>query len=147
MDIGAMVDQGADRARFHAGTAVLELHRADADALKTNLDEKIPRLWVVLTPAEGTLPWRVQLVTAAPYHTETYLMSDDEAIVDTVTMPGELAALVAKFVEAHWKDKPFVKRRRDRAPDSEAFQFSKDPIFSPANPRHRDAQKGDRDGG
>ncbi|MGE0846787.1 MAG: DUF3305 domain-containing protein [Flavobacteriaceae bacterium] len=134
---GTVLASEGDRTRFYGGAAEIELHRADAEALQINLSEALPRVWVVLEPDPGgPLPWKVVLAAAAAYHTETYQMGGGDAIVDTVPMPEDIAALVAAFVDAHYKPEAFVKRRRDRHPGEEARQFGKEPIFAQTGSHH-----------
>jgi hypothetical protein len=101
---------------YHAGDYELELHKSDTEAYKLNLTTKPPRLFIVLRPqSDGEFP-QVVLLTANPYEAQSYTVGGDE-IVEGVTMPPEIAAWVADFVERFHVDEPFVKRRLRRNDD------------------------------
>ena len=101
---------------FHACTLPLELHRADVEAYKVSLSMNPPSVFVVLRAAEDTQAAHdvfVQTVTASAYEAQDYLDSGEE-IVEPVPMPDGLVAWVRDFVDAHFQDEPFIKRKRDK---------------------------------
>lgn len=98
---------------YHAGTAMLELHRADTEAYVHELSTEVPSVYVVMRPGEGAWPYELQTVTASPFESQDYEDSG-ELLVARVTMPVSLLNWVLDFVEAHHVDTEFVKRRRDR---------------------------------
>ena len=120
----------ADGVRSYlARVLTLTLHRSEVESYRLNLGEPVPRVFVVMTPAEeGAMPYEVLLVTCASYEAEEYLTGGD-AIVEPVPMPPELLAWVADFIDMHGEPDTFVKRQRDTAPALVEHKFGKDPIF------------------
>jgi len=101
---------------FHACTLPLDLHRADVEAYKVSLSMNPPSVFVVLRAADDTQAAHevfVQTVTASAYEAQDYLDSGEE-IVEPVPMPDGLVAWVRDFVDAHFQDEPFIKRKRDK---------------------------------
>lgn len=113
---------------YHAATVPLELHRTDAESYKYNLSTRSPSVFVVMEPDTGDFPWRVALATVSAYEGESYLTGDD-AIVEAVPMPEDIAAWLRDFALAHFKPEPFRKRRRDKTPALEEDKFGKEPVF------------------
>lgn len=101
-----------ETARFHVATLELGLHRKETEGYRINLSQPQPKVYVGLRPGEtddgGPVPF---VVTVCPYEAEDYEVDGDER-VDAVPMPGEVAALVGHFVDAHHVEEPFVKRKR-----------------------------------
>lgn len=101
---------------YHAATPTLQLHRADVEAYKISLSMQPPAVFVVLRPAESADARHdvyVEAVTASAYEAQDYLDSGEE-IVEAVPMPEGLVAWVRDFVDAHFQDTPFIKRKRDK---------------------------------
>jgi Protein of unknown function (DUF3305) len=105
---------GAGAARYYAGEAVLHLYSTDTANYRDNLVTGEPKLWVVLRPLGPEPPVEVHLVTADPAEGEASTEAGDN-IVETVAMPPRIAAQIAAFIEAHHVERPFHKRKRDRA--------------------------------
>jgi hypothetical protein len=105
--------------RYYAGAFELEFFGSDTTMYRENLRSGRPSLWVSLRSA-GTPPGVVlQLVTADPSEGEA-LTEPGTDVIETVPMPVEVQHRLAAFVEAHHVERPFVKRKRDRA-DPEAM--------------------------
>lgn len=105
---------------FHAATAELTLHRADAEAYAANLESAAPSVWAVFAPTgDAARPWRLHQVTASPYEAQDALDSGEE-LVERIPLPAPLAAWIAAFVDDHFKPEPFRKRRRRPAEPGEA---------------------------
>jgi hypothetical protein len=106
--------EGDGWVRYHAGTLELQLFRAETESYRINLSQEPPRIFVVLRSnsepdiAHDLLPF---LVTASPFEAQHYLDSGEE-IVEVVTMPAEVLALVRDFVETHHVEEVFIKRKR-----------------------------------
>ena len=110
--------EGEDRIEErHAATALLELHRADTEAYRVGVSNTPPLIWVVLRAdpdaADADAAPLVHCVTASPYEAQDYADSGEE-LVEPVPAPEALVAWIAAFTDAHHKDEPFYKRRRDR---------------------------------
>ena len=110
--------------QYHAATLPLELHRKETLAYKTNLNNKPPRLYVVLRhdddPASDheVRPFRV---TASPFEAQDYLDAGDD-IIEGVAMPDGVIAWVNAFCDHHHVDEPFKKRKRKpHDPNQDAF--------------------------
>ena len=97
--------------RFFIGMAELELHRTDTATYRDNLASGDPRVWVRCRVRGERL--MVVAVTADPAEGEAFTEAGDD-LVDSVPMPGEVAAAVAEFVAARHVERVFLKRKRDR---------------------------------
>lgn len=106
-----------DWTRYHAANLPLALSRSETEAYILNLSQRPPRIYVVLRASGGAeaQPYRALLITASPSEAEAYLSSGDE-IVEGVPMPAPVIAWLEAFVARHHVERPFVKRKRKRAP-------------------------------
>ncbi len=101
-------------AEFHAATPVLQLHPADSEAYLVTLSDKTPAIYVVMRQTGvADRPLQVLLVTASPYEAQDY-MDNGEDVVEKLPMPSGLVGWISDFVNAHYEEEIFVKRRRDR---------------------------------
>jgi len=101
---------------YHAGTVMLELYRADVEAYLVSLNMAVPSIWVVMDRDEsGDSPseYFVSAVTASAYEAQDALDSG-ESIVEAVPIPESLAAWIKEFIDMHYIEEPFQKRRRDK---------------------------------
>lgn len=108
--------QEGDITEFHAATVPLTLYASDAEAYAHELQARQPSIYAVLRPvaAVGDVPWTVALVTASPYEAQDYCDSAEE-LVEKVAMSPGLLAWVTEFVDEHYEEEVFVKRRRKNA--------------------------------
>lgn len=119
---------------FYAGTYTMELFDKETDAYKFNLDGREPVIYVVLSEPDDydehdedtVCPYDVHLVTASPYEAADYLDSGDQ-IIEPVSMPDSLFALVNAFVDEHHVEVKFKKRKRDEV-KLEEHKFGQEPI-------------------
>lgn len=104
-----------DAIEYHAATLPLSLYVSDAEAYAHELQARVPSVYAVLRPDIGNadVPWTVALVTASPYEAQDYCDSAEE-LVEKIPMPDGLGAWIAAFVEKHYQNEAFVKRRRDK---------------------------------
>lgn len=117
--------------QYLAGTLLLTLHRKDSEALRANLMLPQPELYVVLQEGEdlsSDFPYLPHVVTASAYDAQDATDAGDD-IVEKVAMPESVAAFVQAFVEEHYEEEKFIKRKRDKLKIEEQ-KFGKDPIFS-----------------
>jgi hypothetical protein len=105
--------------RYYAGAFELEFFGSDTTMYRENLRSGRPSLWVSLRAADTSPGIVLQLVTADPSEGEA-LTEPGTDVIETVPMPVEVQQRLAAFVEAHHVERPFVKRKRDRA-DPEAM--------------------------
>lgn len=116
--------------QYHAATLELELHRAEAEAYHYNLTSPEPSLFVVLREdeeEESGAPIVAELVTASPYEAQDYMDSSEE-LVERILIPEAIHAWVSEFVDAHYREEPFKKRKRDNL-KIEEYKFGQEPIF------------------
>ncbi len=102
-----------DAVEFHAATVDLELWHGEAESYLTGLSTRVPSIYVILTDSDGPQGVDVLLATASPYEAQDYADSGEE-IVEQVPMPEALMAWVREFVDTHYEEEVFVKRKRDK---------------------------------
>ena len=98
---------------FYAGAATVSLERGSTGHYRDNLSAEQPSLWIALRPVAGD-EYEIGTVTADPYEGEAMAEAIGE-IIEAVPMPPEVQAKVAAFFEAFHVERPFFKRKRDRA--------------------------------
>ena len=121
-----VLNQTAEATRFYAGEFELELFGSETGMYRDNLLSGQPSLWVSLRPTETPPGVALQLVTADPSEGEA-LTEPGTDIIEAVPMPVEIQQRLAAFVEAHHVERPFIKRKRDRA--SPEAMAKRDPHF------------------
>ncbi len=94
--------------RYYAGEAHVHLYSTDTTNYRDNLESGTPKLWVVLRPDGAEPPVEVVAVTADPAEGEAHTEAGAN-IVETIDMPGEIAAFVADFIAAHHVERPIIK--------------------------------------
>lgn len=100
---------------YHAGTVTMELFRADVEGYLVSLNMSTPSVWIILDrDVSGQSPsgWAVSTVTASA-HEALDSLDSGESIVESVPIPESLAAWIKEFVDMHYVEEPFKKRRRD----------------------------------
>jgi hypothetical protein len=108
-----------DATTFYAGAAQIALHRTETTNYRDNLATGSPGLWVALRPTGSEPPYEVFAVTADPAEGEAFTEAGSD-LVEQVAMPASIRAIVEAFVTEHHVERPFIKRKRDRA-DPEAL--------------------------
>jgi uncharacterized protein DUF3305 len=113
-----LLSNEGDRATFYAGAAEIALYRTETGHYRDNLASAAPALWVALRPTGVDPPFEIFGVTADPAEGEGWAQTDGD-IVDVVAMPASVGATIESFVAEHHVERPFHKRKRDRAdPDA-----------------------------
>ncbi len=108
----------ADRTTFYAGPAQIALYRTETGQYRENLSSGSPSLWVALRPTGAEPAYDIVAVTADPAEGESFTQAGDD-LVEALAMPPTVRDMVAAFVAEHHVERPFVKRKRDRAdPDA-----------------------------
>jgi hypothetical protein len=114
-----MLSSGAETTSFYAGTAEIVLYRTETGSYHDNLASGAPSLWVALRPTGVEPSYEIVAVTADPAEGESFTQAGDD-IVEALPMPASVRELLEEFVAAHHVERPFFKRKRDRA-DPEAL--------------------------
>ena len=115
-----VLEQSAELTRYYAGTIEIEFFGTDTTMYRENLRSQQPSLWVALRPTNEPPGVVLHLVTADPADAEA-LTETGTDIIEALPMPVEIRQRLAAFVEAHHVERPFIKRKRDRAdPDAMA---------------------------
>ena len=114
-----VLDATPETTRYYAGAFQLEFFESETARYRDNLQSGRPSLWVSLRQTDTPPGVALYLVTADPSEGEA-LTEPGTDIIEVVPMPQELQERLAAFVEAHHVERPFVKRKRDRA-DPEAM--------------------------
>ena len=109
-----VLSAGEDRTSFYAGSAEIELYRTETGHYRDNLNSARPLLWVSLRPTGVEPPFEIVAVTADPAEGESFTQVGDD-LVEAIPMPPAVQAIVEAFVAEHHVERPFVKRKRDRA--------------------------------
>ena len=109
-----MLEAKDDRASFYAGAAEIALYRTETAHYRDNLSSGRPSLWVSLRPTGVEPPFEIVAVTADPAEGESFTQAGDD-LVEAVPMPPAVHAIVQAFVAEHHVERPFVKRKRERA--------------------------------
>lgn len=100
---------------YHAGTVTMALFRADVEGYLVSLNMNVPSVWIVLdrdVESQSPSGWVVSTVTASA-HEALDALDSGESIVEPVPIPESLAAWIKEFVDMHYIEEPFKKRRRD----------------------------------
>lgn len=109
-----ILEAGDDRTSFYAGATEIALYRTETGHYRDNLSSGRPALWVALRPTGVEPPYDVLAVTADPAEGESFTQAGDD-LVEAVPMPPTVRAIVEAFVAEHHVERPFVKRKRERA--------------------------------
>lgn len=109
-----VLSDDGQRVMFYAGTAGVALYTTETGFYRDNLNSGAPALWVALRAADSDPPFTVAAVTADPAEGESFTEAGTD-LVEQVPMPPSIQQLVAAFVAEHHVERPFVKRKRDRA--------------------------------
>ena len=104
---------------FYVGSATVDLYRSEAARYRENLMTGAPGIWIALSPSDGPHPYTIAAVTADPAEGESF--NETAAyLVEEVPMPEALREAVERFVDEHYVEEAFVKRKQKRA-DPEAL--------------------------
>ncbi|WP_417515909.1 DUF3305 domain-containing protein [Marinobacter sp.] len=99
---------------YHAGTVTMELFRADVEGYLVSLNMASPSIWIVMdkdVSSQSPSGWVVSTITASA-HEALDSLDSGESIVEAVPIPESLAAWIKEFVDKHYIEVPFKKRRR-----------------------------------
>jgi hypothetical protein len=111
VECGAKLSHTDAEQTFYAGAHTLVLHAGETAHYRDNLNSGRPSIWIALRPGDG---WFVAAVSADPYAGEA--MADGAGdVVEAVPMPGEIQRQVAEFIAQFHVERPFIKRKRDKA--------------------------------
>jgi hypothetical protein len=102
------------RTTFYAGTATIELHPTDTGNYRDNLTSGRPSVWVALRSIDADPPYRLFAATVDPAEGEAFTETGTD-LIEAVPMPELIREAVAAFIAEHHVERPFFKRKRDRA--------------------------------
>jgi hypothetical protein len=71
-------------------------------------------LWVILRPDASQNAYKLLAVTADPAEGEAFTDAGSD-LVEPVPMPAAIAEAIGHFIAEHHVERPFFKRRRERA--------------------------------
>lgn len=111
--------EDGDAKSFYVGSATVDLYRSESSRYRENLMTGAPGIWIALSPSEDEHPYIIAAVTADPAEGESF-NETGAYIVEQVPMPDAICEAVERFVNEHYVEEDFVKRRRTRA-DPEAL--------------------------
>lgn len=100
---------------YHAATVAMELFRADVEGYLVSLNMASPSVWIVMDKdqtSQSPSGWVVSTITASA-HEALDALDSGESIVEAVPIPESMAAWIKEFVDMHYIEEPFKKRRRD----------------------------------
>jgi hypothetical protein len=100
---------------YHAGTVTMELFRADVEGYLVSLNMAVPSIWIIMdkdVTSQSPSGWVVSTITASA-HEALDALDSGESIVEAVPIPESLAAWIKEFIDMHYIEEPFKKRRRD----------------------------------
>jgi hypothetical protein len=103
----------SDATLYYAGSATIELFRAETANYRDNLADGAPQIWVALRRQGGGPELELTKVTADPAEGEAMFESGTD-VIGTVPMPPDIASWVAAFVDKFHIEQVFHKRKRDR---------------------------------
>ena len=109
-----LLGDAEDTTLFYAGDAVIELYRTETANYRNNLASSAPSLWVVMRPDASRNAYRLLAVTADPAEGEALTDAGND-LVEPVAMPTVIAEAINHFIAKHHVERPFYKRRRERA--------------------------------
>ena len=121
--------------QYHARTLSLTLYRSDVEAYRVALSMEIPSAFVILDEDEtGESPggWQVTDVTLSPYEAQD-LLDSGFSLVEAVPIPPIIASWAQQFVDHHFVEEPFKKRKRDRLEVDHVDEGIGDPRVSQIN--------------
>ncbi|WP_100639191.1 DUF3305 domain-containing protein [Marinobacter salexigens] len=124
---------------YHAGTVTMELFRADVEGYLVSLNMAAPSVWIVMDKdVTGQSPsgWIVSTITASA-HEALDALDSGESIVEAVTIPESLAAWIKEFIDMHYIEEPFKKRRRNEVRIDGAEDAKGDPRIRQASDVYR----------
>lgn len=100
---------------YHAGTVTMQLFRADVEGYLVSLNMAVPSVWVIMDRdviSQSPSGWVVSTITASA-HEALDALDSGESIVEAVPIPESMAAWIKEFIDMHYIEEPFKKRRRD----------------------------------
>lgn len=108
---GTVLGGDGEASLIYVGAGAVEFHRVETSNYRDNLVTGAPALWVTLQTGDVPSGIRLLSVTADPAEGEMMTEAGD-LLVDTVTMPAEMADALAAFVKEHHVERVFQKRKR-----------------------------------
>lgn len=111
---GTLLGEEQGRQRYYLGSGEIGLFPSDTANLRENLASGQPRVWIALRPTDAAPGLALVGIAADPAEGESFTEVAGD-LVETLPMPPALIEQVAAFVAANHVERPFFKRKRDRA--------------------------------
>ncbi len=111
---GTLLGEQDGRQRYYVGSGEIGLFPSDTANLRENLETGAPRVWIALRTVDAAPGIQLVGVAADPAEGESFSEVPGD-LVETLPMPPALIEQVAAFVAANHVERPFYKRKRDRA--------------------------------
>jgi hypothetical protein len=118
-DAWTLLAEGEGWQRWYAGAAELELHRGETASYLENLGSPRPAVYVILRRGGHAHGIVLHAATVDPGEVEAHSDAGDD-LIEAAPLPPAVRAWMEDFVARHHVERPFWKRRRDRA-DPEAL--------------------------
>jgi hypothetical protein len=109
-----IIDENPDATTFYAGHAEIDLFRTETANYRSNLTSGTPLLWVILRPTGGEPAFELLAVTADPAEGEALTGAGND-LVESVSMPASIGAVIQAFILEHHVERPTFRRKRDRS--------------------------------
>ncbi|WP_142848125.1 DUF3305 domain-containing protein [Telmatospirillum sp. J64-1] len=111
--VGSVLASGPDWTQYYMGHAEITLFPNETANYLFNLNSARPALYVILRRG-GPLGMRLLEVTVDPGEIDIHADSGSD-LIEALPLPPDLAVWMEGFIAAHHVERPYYKRRRDRA--------------------------------
>lgn len=108
-----LLHDSPDGAQWRFPRCAVELHPTEAEGYFLNLSAPQPRAFVMWRMFDDGQPPPARPVLVTLSYNEAARMMDGGEQVDSVALPPALEAMLAPFVETHYKPEPKRKARRN----------------------------------
>jgi hypothetical protein len=130
-----VLSQQPGETQYYLGAHTFALYSGDTGHLLENFASPQAKIWVSIRPTGLDPPLELVGVTADSSEGEGYVSNLGD-VVEALPMPELVAARVIAFCNEHHVERPFVKRKRDKA-RIDVFQRQAGPSGSAGGRRDR----------
>jgi hypothetical protein len=97
--------------RWFLDNATITFYADATGRYRTNLEGDAPQAWVSMRPTGMEPPFDLVAVTVDSDEGESFTETPND-VIETVAMPEEIAAALARFTTLHHRERIFIKRKR-----------------------------------